>query len=81
MGFLSNLFNGTSIKINDFASRGAVILDVRTPEEYSTGAIPQSQNIPLQTLETQIEKLRKLDSPIIACCASGNRSGSAVKLL
>ena len=30
---------------------GAVLLDVRTPQEYSEGHIPESKNVPLQTLD------------------------------
>jgi len=81
MGFLSNLFNGKSNKISEYSARGAVIIDVRSPEEYSTGAISQAQNIPLQRLENRIDEIKKLNTPIITCCASGNRSGSAAKIL
>ena len=31
---------------------GAVLLDVRTPEEYRSGHIPGSRNIPLQTIDS-----------------------------
>ena len=30
---------------------GAVLLDVRTPQEYSEGHIPESKNVPLQALD------------------------------
>ena len=30
---------------------GALLLDVRTPEEYSEGHVPKSKNLPLQTID------------------------------
>jgi rhodanese-related sulfurtransferase len=59
---------------------GAMILDVRTKGEYQSGHIKGSINIPLQTLEANISKLKK-DKPVITCCASGMRSASAKGIL
>ena len=81
MGLLNALFGNKNDKIKDFQSRGAVILDVRTKSEYSQGAIPGSKNIPLQIINSEINALKKLNKPIITCCASGMRSGSAASIL
>jgi phage shock protein E len=59
---------------------GAVILDVRTKVEYQQGHIRGSMNIPLQLLDHNLSKLNK-DKPVITCCASGMRSGSAKMIL
>ena len=61
-------------------SRGAVIVDVRTPGEYAGGHIKGSVNIPLDSLRSQLAKLKK-DKPVITCCASGMRSSSAKSML
>lgn len=59
---------------------GATILDVRTRGEYQSGHLKGSVNIPLQQLPQQVSKLHK-EKPIITCCASGMRSGSAKSYL
>lgn len=81
MGLLDFLTGNKTEKINDFTSRGAVIIDVRTKEEYRQGAIPGSKNIPLQIINSQITTIKKLNKPIITCCASGMRSGNAASIL
>ena len=57
---------------------GAVLLDVRTREEYADGHVPGSVNIPLNQLET-ISYGK--DTPLYVYCRSGARSGRAVQVL
>ena len=52
----------------------AVLLDVRTPEEYRAGHIPGAQNLPLDQLPGM--KLPK-SQPMFAYCLSGARSAQA----
>lgn len=81
MGLLSFLFGNKKDKIKDLQSRGAIIIDVRTVGEYNQGAIPGSKNFPLQGIGSKVKELKKLNKPIITCCASGMRSGSAAAIL
>lgn len=81
MGIFSFLFGNKNKKIQDFKSREAIILDVRTKGEYDSGAIPGSKHIPLQQVTTRVAEIKKWNKPIITCCASGVRSGSAASLL
>ena len=81
MGIFSSLFGNNKKKIQDFISRGAIIVDVRTKAEFSSGGIPGSRNIPMQQIAIKSTELKKLNKPIIACCASGMRSGSAAAML
>jgi len=81
MGLLDFLFGNKKKKLQDFKSRGAVIIDVRTKGEYNSGAIPGSKNMPLQTISSKIKDIKKLNKPVITCCASGMRSGSAAAIL
>ena len=56
----------------------AVLLDVRTPEEYAAGHIPGSVNHPLERIQTYDGDIA---APIFAYCRSGSRSARAVALL
>ncbi|TSJ42341.1 rhodanese-like domain-containing protein [Fluviicola chungangensis] len=60
---------------------GAIILDVRSKGEYAGGHIKGSINISLDTLGSQLSKLKDKNKPIITCCASGMRSASAKNIL
>ena len=60
---------------------GAVLLDVRTPQEYREGHIPGSQNMPLQQLDKVEEVTENKDTVLYVYCRSGARSRQAVSLL
>ncbi len=61
---------------------GAVVLDVREPDEYQQGAIPGALHIPRGQLESNIEsRVTDHDAPVIIHCASGVRSAFAAKTL
>ncbi len=81
MGLFSFLFGNKTKKVQDFKNRGAVILDVRTKGEYAQGAIPGSKHIPLQQLQVRMDSIKKWNKPVITCCASGMRSGTAASIL
>ena len=57
------------------------LVDVRTPEEFMGGNVAGSVNIPLQELDSRLEELRGLQTPLILFCASGGRSGMATQIL
>lgn len=54
-----------------------VIVDVRSPAEFSEGHVKDSINIPLNTLPGRLAEIRTLKGRIALCCASGGRSGQA----
>ena len=55
---------------------GAVLLDVRTPEEYRDGHLPGAKNLPLDRLDTIAEPA---GSPLFVYCRSGlARAGYSV---
>lgn len=74
------IFTGKNKKIKRFINQGATIIDVRSKTEFEGGHLRNSVNIPLDSLPKQIGGMDK-DKPIITCCASGIRSGSAKRML
>ena len=83
MGFLDFL-RGPDIcqGVKEFGmTPGAVLLDVRTPEEYREGRIPGSVNVPLQSLGREGAVPAGKDTPLFVYCHSGARSAQAVREL
>jgi sulfur-carrier protein adenylyltransferase/sulfurtransferase len=61
---------------------GAVVLDVREPDEYEQGAIPGAVHIPRGTLESSVEnRIPDKGAKVLIHCASGVRSAFAAKTL
>ena len=60
----------------------AIVVDVRDQAEYLQGHIPNAKHIPIAALEKRADDLAKYkSSPIILCCAVGNRSAGALGTL
>jgi rhodanese-related sulfurtransferase len=59
---------------------GALILDVRQPEEWNTFHVPDSTLIPLGELSSRVNELPR-DQEIVVVCRSGNRSAQARDIL
>ena len=60
---------------------GAVLLDVRTPQEYREGHIPGSKNVPLQQLDKISSVIDNKNVPMFVYCYSGGRSRQATSML
>ena len=59
----------------------AVLLDVRTPQEYREGHIPGSKNVPLQTIDKVTSVAENKDTALYVYCHSGARSRQAANYL
>lgn len=59
---------------------GAQVVDVRSRDEFASGHLRGSMNIPLRELNRNLGRLKK-DKAVIVCCASGMRSSSAKSVL
>ncbi len=57
------------------------IIDVRTPAEFMGGHVAGSFNIPLQEIQSRLQEIKDMEQPLLLCCASGARSGSATSFL
>ena len=61
---------------------GYIILDVRTPQEFAVGHIPNAINIPNETIgASEISALPDKDQLILVYCRSGRRSKEAAQKL
>jgi phage shock protein E len=65
-----------------YLQKGAQVIDVRTPEEFSTGHLPNAINIPLALIESGSPlPLKDKKQVLLLHCRSGVRSAKATKLL
>ena len=61
---------------------GAIVIDVRTPEEFADGHLPTATNIPLQDLSARLSEVEVLaghdkSRPVVVYCAAGGRARQA----
>jgi rhodanese-related sulfurtransferase len=78
--FFKKLFGpGTDYKW--LVQNGAVIIDVRSPQEFDNGHIKGSKNIPVNIIQREVNSIKKMGKPIITVCQSGARSGMAKGIL
>ena len=84
MGFFDFLFGKKKVVDIDFKQlllEGALVLDVRTKEEFEAGHIKGAKNIPVQVIQNHLDEIKGYDKQIIAYCRSGRRSGRATTIL
>lgn len=81
LSFLKKLFTKDNSAIIEALQKGAVIIDVRNPNEFRGGHIQGSKNIPVHEIRSKMEMIRKWNKPIITVCLSGGRSAAAKSVL
>lgn len=57
-----------------------VVVDVRSPVEFSGGHVAGSVNIPLQEIRQRLDEIKSMEH-VVLCCASGGRSAQATQFL
>ncbi len=62
------------------ASREAVLIDVREPDEWAAGHVAGATHIPLGDLAARLAEVPR-DRPVLLFCRSGNRSGKTTAFL
>jgi rhodanese-related sulfurtransferase len=71
------------ISVDELAARlaaGALVIDVRQPDEYEAGHVPGARPIPLAEVPDRIGEL-PADETILVICRSGARSLAAAEFL
>jgi phage shock protein E len=82
MSLIRKIFGlGPKVNYHELIENGAILIDVRTPGEYTSGKPKNSKNIPLDKIGGKIDKIKALKKPVVLCCASGMRSGRATTML
>jgi rhodanese-related sulfurtransferase len=66
--------------VQEISDETHLLLDVRTPEEFSSGYIAGAVNIPVQSLAARLSEIPR-DQPVVIYCRSGNRSALAAEIL
>lgn len=64
---------------HQWVADGALLLDVRTPAEFSIARLKGAVNIPIQVLASRMGEITA--DTVVVYCASGNRSQTATRLL
>jgi rhodanese-related sulfurtransferase len=88
MGFINSLKKAFSkpyktvsvAEAKELLASRAVLIDVRSAQEWRSGHAPQAKHLPLNRLQTGAAGLQK-GRPVVAMCQSGVRSASAARLL
>ena len=63
-------------------NKGALVIDVRKPDEFQTGHIVNARNVPLDRLQHGDDTISKQKNKILlAVCADGATSGRAAGVL
>ena len=70
------------IEAKQLVDHGAVLIDVRTPDEFQAGHVAEAVNIPYEEIDKAILKLAENpDQEIILYCSSGRRAAEAKRIL
>ncbi|MCG3172019.1 MAG: Thiosulfate sulfurtransferase GlpE [Myxococcota bacterium] len=75
------LFKPKSTHHRQLVAGGALLLDVRTPEEFHGGHLEGAKNIPVQELAARLREVGDVKRPVVVYCRSGGRSSTAAQLL
>lgn len=75
--------DGVSVKqAQAMTQQGALLLDVREPEEYAAIHAPNAKLIPLGDLTARMSEIDEYrDKPVVVMCRTGRRSAKAVEEL
>lgn len=67
----------SSSRAKTLVAEGALLVDVRTPEEFASGHLEGAINIPVHELTARLASLGPKSQPVVLYCRSGARSSRA----
>lgn len=67
--------------LEDKIKAGALVVDVRTPEEFADEQYPNALNIPVDELVQRLHEFGDTAKPVVLYCATGSRSAYAARVL
>lgn len=73
--------NNRETSIEEYLKKGAVVIDVRTVQEFQSGHVSGSENIVLNSIPAKVSEIKAMNKKVIAVCRSGARSGQATSFL
>lgn len=80
-GYSKMIFSGKSAgKLKEILP-SAMVIDVRTADEYKSGHFSGAANIPVDRISKSAKRLGDKDSPKIIYCASGARAKQAARVM
>ena len=69
-------------EINQYIQQGAILIDVRSPQEYREGHLDGAISIPdYQIKRTATKQIKNKEQLIVVYCSTGHRSQEAQKIL
>ena len=70
------------VEARDMIRKGAIVIDVRSEDEYHSSQLPATVNIPLKAISNNIDKIASnKDKVMLLHCRSGSRSFMGKKTL
>jgi len=78
---LGKMFRKETTDNGALLSARARVIDVRTTEEFKSGHVDRSINIPLDALTSRIAEIKSWNKPVITVCRSGARSAAGADML
>jgi rhodanese-related sulfurtransferase len=81
MGFFSSIPSVSAAEAaQKLREEGAVLVDVRSPDEFAEGHAQGASNCPLPVIDSCVDKLKNFNE-VYVICQSGGRSSAAVSKL
>jgi rhodanese-related sulfurtransferase len=68
-------------KIKEDLRRGAIVIDIRTANEFDQGKVPDSINIPVDRISINLQRIRQMGKPIVICSNWDSENEKAINFL